>query len=203
MCKYKIELWKVRRLNQPIYDSWGFCLAHYPYEEVEVGETEYYYSDDLVEILQFLKSKRVFYVNLNCYQAGDYNLDNMDLWNNECCLANVYLRDKLLKFHKVDVFRKEFPNYTACGYKIKGTTKSRKIKYNYKNPKHAMNIEKDYSRCILEANEIEDSDYNVPNKDIAKLKKKNFINNSWDLYEEVRSRNSMSWKNQKKRRQWQ
>lgn len=203
MCKYKIELWKIRRLNQFSFNGYDFCSAYYPYEEVEVSETEYYYSDNLVEVLQFLKSKRVFYVNLNRYHPGEYNLDDMDLWNNECYLANVYHCEEKLKFHKVDVYKKDFPNYTACGYKIKNIVKTKKIKHNYRNFKHGASELKDYSCRICEAEELKNLDYDIFNKDVIKLKKKPCVKESWFWNEEIRSRNSMSWKNQKKRRQWQ
>lgn len=187
MCKYTIELWYVDKLDTDVY----------------VGKAENYCSDNLVEVLKFLRFKEVFFFNLNQFKAGEYSLESLKGWGSRTYFANVYLRDKLLKFHKLDFYQKGFPSYTACGYKIKPKQVDRKIKYNYGNVKHRVNAEKDYFQCFIEASEIIYSEYNIPNKDITKLKKKNFINNSWDLYEKVRSRNSMSWKNQKKRRQWQ
>lgn len=188
MCKYTIELWFVDKID---------------IKNISIGDVDIYYSDNLVDVLKFLKIKEVFFCNLNQFRIGEYNYKYLNVWKSRTYLANIYLRGKLLKFQEIDFYRKGFPKYTACGYKIKQKQLNRKIKYNYSNLKHPTNQIKSYSRCFVEAKEIEYSKYNIPNKDISKLKKKPYMSKSWDLYEKVRSHNSMSWKNQKKRRQWQ
>lgn len=194
MCKYRIELWSVYQAYQEQSNVY----------EWKVDEVRNIHMDNLVDVLRFLKANCVYFENLNSYQAGDYDLSNNQCWwfGSRLNFANVYLRDKLLKFYKAGFRQRNMPTYTACGYKIKKAPKTKRLKHVYKNPKHPSSMTKDYYRCVSEVNVLECSEYIIPNSNITKLKKKPDIKCDWYLYEKVRSRNSMSWKNQKKKSQW-
>ena len=192
--KYRVEIWSVYQIYNEKINTY----------EWKVDEVKNIFMNNLVDVLHFLKANCVYFENLNSYQAGEYNLSNNQCWwfGSRLNFANVYLHDKLLEFHKVGYRRIDMPVYTACGYKIKKTPKNKRIKHVYKNPKHPSNMTKDYHRCFSEANMLEYSEYVIPNSNTTKLKKKPDIKCDWDLYEKARSRNSMSWKNQKKKSQW-
>lgn len=200
MRTYKFEVYirrisRIYQLNENGYTYWTKKYIIYP--------TEGYWSDNLEDVLLFLKNLEIQYEDINCMTLGLIDEKYLrEHGSNPVVFANVLHKGELLKFKKYPNGNRKYPDYTACGYKISIPSKRRKRKkWTYRNPKHIIINKKDRNAYKIIAKDIIKEDLRVSNKIINKWNRQSKL----ELLpcHEFRSKPVRSWKSQKIKRQWQ
>lgn len=204
--RFEIRIWSVREITD--WQESGIQNISYLVSEVET-----YCSDNLSDVLHWLKSIGVSYATLNKYAPGGYSphlfpsFFCIGLFPHVRVFANVYHNGYPMKFTQLPqtgMFSK-IPDFTACGYRFKNTGRNHRVKRTHtrRNPTHRNIWGKDAAHSYVNAVECDDLKYDIPNRVLNKWKRK-AIDYEYDFWDgKSRARSSKSWKSKKKQHQWE
>ena len=203
--RFEIQIWSVRKNVDWLDDD--IQLVRY-----SVSEVETFVADNLSDVLYWLNSMGVTYMTLNKYIPGGYSPHVFDsgIYIIQHAyvrtFANVFHNGSLLEFTQLPpsgIFSRK-PDFTACGYRFKNVGRNYRVKSTHtrRNPKHRNVWGKDAAHSYINAVECENMEYDIPNQVLDKWKRQ-AADYEYDIWDgKRRTRNSQSWKSQKKKHQW-